>query len=91
MSLWSSTKCVIHPSRVRLTCQLLDEPDWDIFYWAVQKREPPAKWANTRLLQRYVPTCIDYTDELSLIQHAKNEGKVVRIMPALLARGGAPL
>ncbi|WWC57609.1 uncharacterized protein I303_100141 [Kwoniella dejecticola CBS 10117] len=53
--------------------KLLDEPDWDIFYWAVQKREPPQKWKDTSLLQK-------------LIQHAKNEGKVVRRMPELMQK-----
>ncbi|WWD22699.1 hypothetical protein CI109_107192 [Kwoniella shandongensis] len=51
--------------------KLLDEPDWDIFYWSVQKREPPPKWKDTALLAK-------------LIKHAKNEGKVVRMMPALM-------
>ncbi|WWC67284.1 uncharacterized protein I206_101192 [Kwoniella pini CBS 10737] len=53
--------------------KLLDEPDWDIFYWAVQKREPPPKWKDTSLLKK-------------LIQHAKNEGKVVRRMPELMQK-----
>ncbi|KAJ3726769.1 Flavinator of succinate dehydrogenase-domain-containing protein [Lentinula raphanica] len=50
--------------------KLLDEPDWDIYYWATGKRTPPDRWANTVLLEK-----------LSL--HAKNEGKVVRRMPSL--------
>ncbi|WWC90179.1 uncharacterized protein L201_005112 [Kwoniella dendrophila CBS 6074] len=53
--------------------KLLDEPDWDIFYWAVQKREPPPRWKDTSLLAK-------------LIQHAKNEGKVVRMMPELMQK-----
>ncbi|WVW81290.1 hypothetical protein I302_103281 [Kwoniella bestiolae CBS 10118] len=53
--------------------KLLDEPDWDIFYWSVQKREPPPRWKDTSLLKK-------------LIQHAKNEGKVVRMMPALMQK-----
>ncbi|KAF9475696.1 DUF339-domain-containing protein [Pholiota conissans] len=50
--------------------KLLDEPDWDIYYWATSKRTPPERWANSSLLDK-------------LRVHAKNEGKVVRKMPAL--------
>ncbi|KZT60968.1 DUF339-domain-containing protein [Calocera cornea HHB12733] len=50
--------------------RLLDETDWDIYYWAIEKRVPPARWAGTVLLDR-------------LKQHAKNEGRVVRRMPDL--------
>ncbi|KAF8734625.1 hypothetical protein AX14_003302 [Amanita brunnescens Koide BX004] len=50
--------------------RLLDEPDWDIYYWATGKRNPPARWANSALLDK-------------LKTHAMNEGKVVRRMPAL--------
>ena len=48
----------------------MDEPDWDIYYWAIGKREPPARWADSPLLAR-------------LRIHAANEGKVVRRMPDL--------
>ncbi|WVR03053.1 hypothetical protein IAU60_000042 [Kwoniella sp. DSM 27419] len=57
--------------------KLLDEPDWDIFYWSVQKREPPPRWKDTALLEK-------------LIKHAKNEGKVVRMMPALVQEQKEP-
>ncbi|QRV76577.1 succinate dehydrogenase assembly factor 2 [Ceratobasidium sp. AG-Ba] len=50
--------------------KLLDEPDWDIYYWAINKRSPPQRWAGTSLLDK-------------LRVHAKNEGKAVRRMPAL--------
>ncbi|CCO29367.1 Succinate dehydrogenase assembly factor 2, mitochondrial OS=Cryptococcus neoformans var, neoformans serotype D (strain JEC21 / ATCC MYA-565) GN=EMI5 PE=3 SV=1 [Rhizoctonia solani AG-1 IB] len=50
--------------------KLLDEPDWDIYYWATNKKQPPPKWEGTALLDK-------------LRVHAKNEGKVVRSMPAL--------
>ncbi|TRM63618.1 Flavinator of succinate dehydrogenase-domain-containing protein [Schizophyllum amplum] len=50
--------------------KLLDEPDWDIYYWATGKRAPPERWEDSVLLQK-------------LAMHAKNEGKVVRKMPAL--------
>ncbi|KAJ3982600.1 Flavinator of succinate dehydrogenase-domain-containing protein [Lentinula detonsa] len=50
--------------------KLLDEPDWDIYYWATGKRTPPDRWASTALLEK-------------LKVHARNEGKVVRRMPSL--------
>ncbi|KAJ8076425.1 Succinate dehydrogenase assembly factor 2 mitochondrial [Marasmius tenuissimus] len=50
--------------------KLLDEPDWDIYYWATNKRTPPELWANSALLEK-------------LKVHARNEGKVVRSMPSL--------
>ncbi|KAG8955109.1 succinate dehydrogenase assembly factor 2 [Tulasnella sp. 424] len=50
--------------------KLMDEPDWDVYYWCTRKREPPALWADSPLLER-------------LRKHAKNEGRVVRRMPDL--------
>ena len=50
--------------------KLLDEPDWDIFYWSIEKRKPPPRWEDTTLLAK-------------LREHARNEGKVVRKMPDL--------
>jgi len=50
--------------------KLLDEPDWDIYYWATNNRTPPERWANSPLLEK-------------LRTHARNEGKVVRKMPPL--------
>jgi len=50
--------------------KLLDEPDWDIYYWATNKREPPERWAQSTLLKR-------------LRTHTKNEEKQVRRMPDL--------
>jgi len=50
--------------------KLLDEPDWDIYYWSIGKRSAPATWSSSPVLAR-------------LVVHAKNEGKVVRTMPAL--------
>lgn len=32
--------------------QLLDEPDWDIYYWSIEKRHPPERWADTELLAK---------------------------------------
>lgn len=50
----SSCVChVIFPnSAADFFLQLLDEPDWDIFYWSVEKREPPARWKGTPLLEK---------------------------------------
>lgn len=50
--------------------KLMDEPDWDIYYWATEKRTPPERWTGSRLLEK-------------LKVHARNEGKVVRRMPDL--------
>ncbi|KAJ7739992.1 mitochondrial protein [Mycena maculata] len=50
--------------------KLLDEADWDIYYWATEERTPPERWAASSILER-------------LKIHARNEGKVVRRMPAL--------
>ncbi|KAN0120477.1 DUF339 domain containing protein [Russula decolorans] len=44
---------------------LMDESDWDIYYWATEKRTPPGRWTDSRLLEK-------------LRDHARNEGKVVR-------------
>lgn len=48
----------------------MDEPDWDIYYWATGKKAPPARWEGSSVLKK-------------LSQHVKNEGKVVRRMPDL--------
>ncbi|KAJ7778253.1 mitochondrial protein [Mycena metata] len=50
--------------------KLLDEADWDIYYWATEERAPPERWAGSAILEK-------------LKIHARNEGKVVRRMPAL--------
>ena len=48
----------------------MDEPDWDIYYWCINKRQPPERWASSPLLEK-------------LRKHTRNEGKVVRRMPEL--------
>ncbi|KAI0763450.1 Flavinator of succinate dehydrogenase-domain-containing protein, partial [Trametes elegans] len=50
--------------------KLMDEPDWDIYYWATGKKTPPERWADSRVLDQ-------------LREHVRNEGKVVRRMPDL--------
>ncbi|KAF9450312.1 DUF339-domain-containing protein [Macrolepiota fuliginosa MF-IS2] len=51
--------------------KLLDEPDWDIYYWCTGERTPPPRWADSELLEK-------------LRVHAKNEGRVIRMMPELV-------
>ena len=55
---------------IRCYSQLLDEPDWDIYYWATEKRPAPERWAESPLLAK-------------LRIHARNEGKEIRRMPDL--------
>lgn len=50
--------------------QLLDEPDWEIYYYATAKKQAPEKFRDTKLIQQ-------------LIQHVKNEEKETRRMPSL--------
>ncbi|KAI0754353.1 DUF339-domain-containing protein [Daedaleopsis nitida] len=50
--------------------KLMDEPDWDIYYWATGKKTPPERWVGSSVLEK-------------LREHVKNEGKVVRRMPDL--------
>ncbi|KAI9021645.1 Flavinator of succinate dehydrogenase-domain-containing protein [Phycomyces nitens] len=50
--------------------RLMDEPDWDIFYWATDKKTLPTRWQGSKVLD-------------SLREHAKNEAKVVLRMPDL--------
>ncbi|KAI8379261.1 Flavinator of succinate dehydrogenase-domain-containing protein [Radiomyces spectabilis] len=49
---------------------LLDEPDWDIFYWATNNKPVPAEWKESKVLDM-------------IREHAKNEKKVVLRMPDL--------
>lgn len=50
--------------------KLLDEPDWDIFYWATNKKPIPEEWKDSKVLEM-------------IRQHAKNEDKKVLRMPDL--------
>lgn len=50
--------------------QLLDEPDWDVYYWCTEGKVPPERWANSPILEK-------------LKIHARNEGNAVRRMPDL--------
>ncbi|KAJ7171641.1 DUF339-domain-containing protein [Mycena crocata] len=61
---------VMSEAELREYDKLLDEADWDIYYWATEERTPPERWAGSPILEK-------------LKVHARNEGKVVRRMPAL--------
>lgn len=50
--------------------KFMDEPDWDIYYWVTGKKEVPEKWREDPVFDM-------------IVKHAKNEGRVVRSMPAL--------
>ncbi|CAO3647562.1 unnamed protein product [Cunninghamella blakesleeana] len=50
--------------------QLLDEPDWDIFYWSTYKKDRPLKWKDSKVLDM-------------ICEHAKNKEKKVLRMPDL--------
>ncbi|KAI8146879.1 Flavinator of succinate dehydrogenase-domain-containing protein, partial [Fennellomyces sp. T-0311] len=50
--------------------KLLDEPDWDIFYWATDKKTVPEYLKDSPVLEM-------------IRKHAKNEAKVVLRMPDL--------
>jgi succinate dehydrogenase assembly factor 2 len=50
--------------------RLLDEPDWDIFYWATYKKPHPEKWQGSKVLEM-------------ICQHSKNKDKKVLRMPDL--------
>lgn len=53
--------------------ELLDEPDWDIYYWATENYDTtplPDKWKNSKILQM-------------LQQDAKNEDREILRMPDL--------
>ncbi|KAI8088953.1 Flavinator of succinate dehydrogenase-domain-containing protein [Halteromyces radiatus] len=49
---------------------LLDEPDWDLFYWATFKKPHPEKWKDSKVLKM-------------ICEHAKNKDKKVLRMPDL--------
>lgn len=55
--------------------RLLDEPDWDIFYWCTQRKPIPARWAHS----------FNTAGKLGhrLVAHTRNDEKAVRWMPEL--------
>ena len=52
--------------------KLLDEPDWEIYYYATGKKPAPERFTGTKLLQ-------------DLQDHVRNEERVTRSMPGLRA------
>lgn len=52
--------------------KLMDEPDWDIYYWSLNRKPLPARWENNPII-----------DKLKL--HVKNEEKVSKRMPPVQA------
>ncbi|CAG8672494.1 12392_t:CDS:1, partial [Funneliformis mosseae] len=50
--------------------ELLDVPDWDIYYFSTNKKPIPSKWENSSVFNKFK-------------QHVKNEGRVILRMPNL--------
>jgi succinate dehydrogenase assembly factor 2 len=52
--------------------RLMDEPDWDIYYWATksEKRAVPQRWTESTILRR-------------LQEHSKNAKREILRMPEL--------
>lgn len=53
--------------------RLLDEPDWDIFYWCTERKEPPERWQDSFKTEGRVGH--------RLVIHTRNEDRVIRRMP----------
>lgn len=68
---------------------MLDEPDWDIYYWSIEKRHPPERWANTELLARSVTSLPVHDDRYDMIRTAVDELQVKEARPE--RREGCPL
>ncbi|KAL3897102.1 MAG: hypothetical protein SGCHY_003649 [Lobulomycetales sp.] len=49
---------------------LLEENDWDIYYWATQAKPIPEKWVKSSVLTR-------------LVEHSKNKDRKILRMPDL--------
>ena len=54
---------------------LLDEPDWDIFYWCTDRKPVPPPWTASFVTQG----CLGYR----LREHTRNEQRTVRFFPQL--------
>lgn len=50
--------------------ELLDTPDWDIYYFIIDKKPIPDKWKNSVIFNK-------------LRQHVKNEGRIILRVPDL--------
>ncbi|EPQ31987.1 uncharacterized protein PFL1_00185 [Pseudozyma flocculosa PF-1] len=55
--------------------RLLDEPDWDIFYWCTRRKPFPERWQHSFQTEGKLGW--------RLLKHTKNEEKAVRWMPEL--------
>lgn len=53
--------------------RLLDEPDWDIFYWCTERKAPPERWHDSFSTEGRVGH--------RLVVHTRNEDRVIRRMP----------
>ena len=49
---------------------ILEEYDWDVYYWMTEKKTPPRRFAESPVLKL-------------LVEHAKNKGKQMLRMPDL--------
>lgn len=54
---------------------LLDEPDWDIFYWCTERKPVPEQWRESFT----TPGRLGYR----LVNHTRNDKRVVRRFPSL--------
>ena len=54
---------------------LLDEPDWDIFYWCTERKPVPDDWRESFT----TPGRIGFR----LVQHTRNDQRVLRRFPSL--------
>ncbi|KAJ1037664.1 hypothetical protein NDA10_005576 [Ustilago hordei] len=55
--------------------RLLDEPDWDIFYWCTLRKQIPERWEESFKTEGKLGW--------RLVKHTKNEERVTRFMPDL--------
>lgn len=55
--------------------QLLDEPDWDIFYWCTERKPVPERWEASFLTEGRLGH--------RLRQHTRNDERTVRRFPPL--------
>lgn len=57
--------------------QLLDEPDWDIFYWCTERKPVPTRWEASFTMEGRLGH--------RLRQHTRNDERMVRRFPPLTA------
>lgn len=54
----------------------MNEPDWDIYKMAMERKTPPARWQDSKILS-------------ALVEHTKNRDKESRRMPELMPNPSA--